>query len=100
MLTPLPARLLPPLTPCWQQVLASPTTKDFTNIMMFLFRQFDPVLPKTFKLEEEARPALCSIASCSLCALFCPLCTVRRAGHWVQLGCSCREDAGAQPLHL
>ncbi|PRW33702.1 Kinetochore NDC80 [Chlorella sorokiniana] len=35
------------------KVLASPTTKDFTNVMMFLFRQFDPVLPKTFKLEEE-----------------------------------------------
>ena len=37
-------------------MLASPTTKDFTNVMMFLFRQFDPVLPKTFKLEEEVRP--------------------------------------------
>lgn len=35
------------------KVLASPTTKDFTNVMMFLYRQFDPVLPKTFKLEEE-----------------------------------------------
>ncbi|KAI3425309.1 hypothetical protein D9Q98_009074 [Chlorella vulgaris] len=35
------------------KVLASPTTKDFTNVMLFLYRQFDPVLPKTFKLEEE-----------------------------------------------
>jgi SMC interacting uncharacterized protein involved in chromosome segregation len=35
------------------QVLSSPTTKDFTNVMLFLYRQFDPVLPKTFKLEEE-----------------------------------------------
>ena len=40
----------PPTSP---QVLSSPTTKDFTNVMMFIFRQFDPVLPKTFKLEEE-----------------------------------------------
>ncbi|KAL4420345.1 hypothetical protein ABPG77_006152 [Micractinium sp. CCAP 211/92] len=35
------------------KVLSSPTTKDFTNVMMFLFRQLDPVLPKQFKLEEE-----------------------------------------------
>jgi hypothetical protein len=38
-------------------VLASPTTRDFTNVMLFLYRQFDPVLPKTFKLEEEVGAA-------------------------------------------
>jgi kinetochore protein NDC80 len=38
---------------CLLQVLASPTTKDFTNVMLFLYRQLDPVLPKAFKLEEE-----------------------------------------------
>jgi hypothetical protein len=42
-----------PLLSVILQVLASPTTKDFTNVMLFLYRQFDPVLPKTFKLEEE-----------------------------------------------
>lgn len=36
-------------------MLASPTTKDFTNVMLFLYRQFDPVLPKTFKLEDEVQ---------------------------------------------
>eukprot|EP00887_Chlorella_sp_A99_P000063 scaffold16.g63.t1 len=36
------------------QVLSSPTTRDFTNIMMFLLRQIDPNLLKAFgKLEEE-----------------------------------------------
>lgn len=35
------------------QVLASPTTRDFTNVMQFVFRQFDAVQPKTWKLEEE-----------------------------------------------
>jgi kinetochore protein NDC80 len=36
------------------QVLSSPTTKDFTNVMLFLVRQIDPNLLKGFgKLEEE-----------------------------------------------
>jgi kinetochore protein NDC80 len=36
------------------QVLSSPTTKDFTNVMLFLIRQIDPNLLKGFgKLEEE-----------------------------------------------
>ncbi|PSC74916.1 Kinetochore NDC80 [Micractinium conductrix] len=38
------------------KVLASPTTKDFANVMTFLFRQLDPGAPKAFKLEEEASP--------------------------------------------
>lgn len=36
------------------QVLSSPTTKDFSNIMLFLVRHIDPNLLKSFgKLEEE-----------------------------------------------
>lgn len=36
------------------KVLSSPTTKDFTNVMLFLVRQIDPNLLKGFgKLEEE-----------------------------------------------
>lgn len=43
-----------PSLPCLHpQVLASPTTRDFANVMQFLLRQFDPALPKAFKLEEE-----------------------------------------------
>lgn len=65
----------PPLPP---QVLASPTTKDFTNVMMFLFRQLDPVLPKQFKLEEEVRPC----AHGSLGALTsCPCVWMNHASH-------------------
>ena len=42
---------MPSLSP---QVLASPTTKDFTNIMLFLIRQLDPHFLKGFgKIEEE-----------------------------------------------
>lgn len=45
---------LPPSAALLPQVLSSPTTKDFTNIMMFLLRQIDPNLLKNFgKLEEE-----------------------------------------------
>ena len=67
-----PTALLPTPHPCpgthpsipthaHAQVLASPTTRDFTNVMLFIYRQFDShalAAPKggaapTFKLEEE-----------------------------------------------
>lgn len=43
---------------CSRQVLSSPTTKDFNNIMLFLLRQLDPTAAKgPVKMEEEV-PAL------------------------------------------
>jgi hypothetical protein len=73
--------------PACLQVLASPTTRDFTNVMLFLYRQFDPVLPKTFKLEEEVGAGgvagggwclpLSSLSGCQLAVAQCC---------WVQTG--------------
>lgn len=63
-----PLTALPPSHP---QTLASPTTKDFTNVMMFLYRQFDPSPPKTFKMEDEVggRWGCCKHRGCCCCCM-------------------------------